>query len=331
MRRRVLQGSAGLAVTVVVSLVGGCHRVFDGEIETYRCEIEGAFGPPTCPVGQTCTSGLCSTIGVPFGTVCESDGDCRAETRCVDPADYGESGPKRCTDLCCSSSDCGPAADGLICWLPAATTGGLCWPAAEVGRAAPGEGRPGSECADSSDCRSGLCQGGSCAGACCNDSYCASELVCRAKLSELAERETFACGAPAGPATVGVCNSDDDCRSGKCVQGDETLRICASPCCSSNDCESVYAQAEVRPVACTAMDGGTLRACSKLLPVGATGQVGAPCVDGDDCRGGVCLDLGSGRICSDACCNDESCGDASAFACRPVHVGETWPLRCVPK
>ncbi len=325
---RWLATAASLAAVAV--LAGGCHRMFDGEVQGFRCEAEGTYGPPACPAGETCVAGACTAIGAPFAAPCTSDGDCRDGTPCIDPADFGASGAPRCTELCCASSDCGAADNGTVCWLPPATTGGLCWPAAELGREAPGEGRPGASCKGPSDCRSALCEGGRCAGACCNDSYCDSDQVCRVRLSELAEREVFTCGLAAGPGTGGTCDSDDDCVSGRCVFGDDMVQICAEPCCSSRDCDSVYVGAALRPVAC-AVVAGNLRACSKLLPVTALGDVGAACVVGEDCRSGVCIEAGGRRICSDACCDDQSCGDAAAFACLPVQVGDTWALRCVPR
>jgi hypothetical protein len=325
----------GLGWWVAGIVIAGCHQMFDGEIDTFRCEANGVFGPPACPVGETCVAGLCTDVGVPFGYVCESDEVCPAGSYCLDPTTFGADGPSRCTHLCCGSADCGPPEEGHVCWLPPSATGGFCWPAAELERAEPGAGRPGESCDTHNDCRSGECGSGVCVGACCGDSYCEGELVCRIRLSDISEREAFSCGAPGGPMPNGLCNSDDDCASGRCVDAGvdsagDPLSICAGPCCSSTDCVEVIVDNVPRPVACESTSG-TLRACSRLMVLSSTGLVGALCADGEDCRSGICLEMNGERLCSDSRCDDESCGDSSAFACLPVKEGETWALRCLPK
>lgn len=313
-------------------LLASCHRRYDGVIEEFRCSEEGVFGPPACDVGMTCVAGKCVDIGVPFGHFCDDDVMCPSGSRCLDPATFGAEGEPRCSRLCCSSTDCGPHDEGMVCHFPAGATGGYCWPAEELGREAAGEGRVGSDCSEGSACRSGVCTAGQCEGACCGDAYCNGELVCRVRLSDVAEEAGFSCGAPGGPMQQGLCDSDDDCVSGKCVAGDEMgmYGICAAPCCSSTECTEVLINAVSRPVACdTTADG--LRACSRIMFTDSTRPLGAPCDDSDDCRSGLCLKAGSVTICSDSCCDDESCGDTSAFACRPMMEETTWALRCVPK
>ncbi len=322
-----LHAGAGLLVTLLI--VGGCHQMFDGNIEAFRCNIEGGYGPPACPEGNTCVAGLCTDVGAPLGDVCVADDDCRVG-RCIDPAAFGASGEPRCSHLCCNSSDCGAPSEGLVCWLPASTTGGMCWPAEALDRPAPGIGRPGASCSGPSDCRSGVCDGSVCSDACCDDSYCDDPDVCRVKASGAVEGPTFACGQPFGPGLSGICESPDDCASGMCVPGNDMVDICATPCCSSADCESVLIGTVLRPVACVPIDG-RLRGCGQILPITAVGGLGAPCENGDDCRSGLCVDRPEGRICSDTCCRDADCGDSSAFRCKPTPVEQTWALRCVPE
>jgi hypothetical protein len=320
------------AAALLASVPVACHALYDGEIAVFRCEQQGAYGPPACPPSMTCVNGLCSAIGAPLGQSCAADGDCRDDSFCLDPASMGFSGPPRCSRLCCAANDCDRAEDGQVCFAPPNATGAVCWSASDLGRAPVGGGRQGASCMTGGDCRSGVCESGRCADMCCSDSYCAPDLVCRKKLlSSLSERPIFACGEEAGPTLSGECDSDDDCITGICADAGEGVRVCAAPCCSSRDCADVLlVVGVVRKLACAPVDGA-LRACSQLLPGGADAVLGAACVDGNDCRSGLCIEAPSGRICSDTCCEDASCGDAAAFACRPAELGDTWALRCVPR
>jgi hypothetical protein len=327
--RRALSAS-WIAALAVVPLA--CHELYDGEIGVFRCEQGGAYGPPACPVGMTCLNGVCGNVGAPLGQGCVADADCRAGSFCLDPATMGVSGAPRCSRLCCASNECDEAGGGQVCWAPPNATGAVCWGAADVGRAPPGEGRQGASCMDGSTCRSGVCEGGRCADMCCSDSYCAADHVCRIKTSSLSERSVFGCGEEAGAKPTGVCNTDDDCVTGICADAGEGVSLCATPCCSSRDCTDVLVGGVQRKLACVPVEGfGALRACSQLLAMGAEAVLGAACQDGGDCRSGLCIESEAGRICSDTCCEDASCGDSAAYACQPAQDGDTWALRCVPR
>ena len=305
-----------------------CSVVFDGDLgPAIACEDEGAYGPPACPMGETCRSGGCAATGAPIGTTCNSHGDC-AGGFCLDPKDVGQEGTKRCSSTCCASTDCGAARDGQVCWSPPGGAGSLCFPGDDAGRGALGEARGGEGCGGDGDCRSGLCDGGKCIDTCCGDANCPPEQTCRVKLVErFAPQEAWACGLPGSMALGDMCDTADDCPSAKCVEMPPQMMpsVCAEPCCSSKACgEAQIDMTHVR-IACTEIDG--LRSCGKVLPLDATDGVGSKCSAGDSCRSGQCLD----GICSDLCCDDASCGDVSVFSCRPAPLDGVWALRCVPK
>lgn len=319
------------AMGLALATFAACSTVFDGELGTVRCEKEGAFGPPACRQGQTCVSGACADVGLPLGTDCDVDADCRQPWRCLAPNDMGQPGAPRCSATCCSSVDCGPLADGQVCWAPPGGGGAICWSGEALGRGSLGEGRMGDPCDQGGDCRSGLCDGGRCLDGCCDGSYCPPDELCRVKNTPLAEGDAWTCGKPpTGAPPVETCNTLDDCATAKCVSVEADLGICAQPCCSSYDCGSIIVGGVKRPVACTLVDAA-LRACGKLVETTSTGAVGSACDDDLDCRSGWCVDDGAGAYCTDLCCNDASCGDTSVFSCLPRPLEAFWALRCVRK
>ncbi len=310
-----------------------CHTVFDGVLGAYSCSEEGAIGPPGCPAEQTCVTGVCVAIGRPLGEPCGSDADCQPDAGCLSPTDFGQDDAPLCTRLCCASSDCGPPEAGLVCWPPPDGAGSLCWPASSLGRPLPGQSAAGDACSDDGECRSALCQQGRCLDTCCDDSYCPQDKdTCRVMASPLAEHDSWVCAPPPTNADADFCSSDDDCRSGACLSMEADVLLCAQPCCSSRECGTIYLGTSFEPLGCAPTEDGTLRACSKLLTEAATRELGAPCLEDGQCRSGLCyLASSDAPYCSDSCCTDESCGDTSAFACRPVEAGGTWALRCVRK
>jgi hypothetical protein len=313
-----------LAATSAVALAA-CHTIFDGELHgAIRCTVPDAYGPPHCPIAESCIAGVCASVGAPLGHTCKSDQDCRAPGFCLDPAWVHASGPPRCSLPCCASTDCGPVSDGQVCWAPPEGSGSFCWRGAELGRGALGAARAGETCADGADCRSGVCDQ-RCVDLCCDDSFC-GEQICRIfQRDSLGEEQAWSCGAPAASGKVEECDDDFDCATGRCLPTSAGLSYCAVPCCSSADCAPKVIDTIEYLVACAPVDG-VLRACSKLVPFDAL-PLGAPCQGDGDCHSELCLH-GS---CSDTCCTDASCGDESRFSCRPVEDGGTWALRCVRK
>ena len=313
-----------------VAIGPGCHLLIDGELGAVRCDDEGAYGPPGCAEGEACRAGVCAAAGAPLGGPCAADTDCDGSAFCLDPAAAGEPSQPFCSTSCCASTDCGPARHGLVCWSPSEGVGGLCWSAADLGRPAPGAGHGGDPCSGDGDCRSGVCADGRCADGCCDGSYCREGTICRVKSTPVSKGEGWACGAPPSTSASGNCNSNDDCATGRCVLLAADLPYCLEPCCSSSQCPRVAYDGQMYRLGCSPLGAG-LRGCATLLPPSASGEVGSPCVDGEDCRSGLCIEGPDGSICSDLCCDDASCGDLSAFACRPGPLAGSWALRCVPR
>jgi hypothetical protein len=322
----------GRGLVMGLGLLLGCQAVIDGELGTVNCKVEGAFGPPACPEGESCVAGVCTAVGVPSGGACEQDSECAAPGFCLDPSTVGEGGAKRCTRTCCASNECGPPGAGQVCHAPQAGDGMLCWPAAELGRGAPGQVAAGEACSANEDCRSGSCDGQRCIDTCCNDAFCGGDApACRLRLVATAPAESWGCGQPASSADNADCNSNDDCRSGRCLPVDPDLSLCANPCCKSAECGQTLVLGIEKLVACAPLDGGNALACSVLLPLSANGDLGAECSVDEDCRSGICASDSNGNYCSDVCCDDTSCGDATRFSCRPHADGGTWSLRCLRK
>ena len=318
------------AVALLATGLCACTALLNGQLSEIHCLDLDAFGPPACPIGQTCVSGTCASVGQPVGATCAADADCRAPASCVDVKDVTGSNDKRCLLPCCTSADCLSPARGLACRPLASGPASFCWPANEIpGRAAPGVGLAGATCSQNGDCRSGACEGGHCADTCCSDANCSSATnTCRSKQTTLAQKPIWTCSEGGGELTGG-CKSDGDCRSGACSVSIEGEKYCLTPCCSSRECGDVVTKASTYHLACTG--AGAQRACGKVLASGANGPVGANCSKDDECRSGLCLTDGNAKYCSDLCCNDASCGDVSRFVCRRGTVGGASPLRCVRK
>lgn len=319
--------------------LGACHLVFDGDLGVVRCDRDGAWGPPSCPEGESCVAGVCTPVGAPKGAPCDGDEDCEAPSFCLDPAEFGFDGEPRCTSPCCSAGECGRADLGLVCWVPPGSAGAVCWPHEPIGRAVPGDGARGEGCDQDEDCRSGRCNEGRCFDTCCSDAGCEGLEVCRAGAVPEADApgmdvgRVWQCGKPPTAGDVDQdCVADQNCRNNLCaitaIPPDIEEEVCIRPCCSSRECGAVEAMGMPYPLACTVSPEG-VRGCSLALPPSAKGEVGAPCDDDLDCRSGLCMSDDDGGFCSDLCCKDESCGDVSVFACRPGEVAGTWALRCV--
>lgn len=319
----------------------GCELLVDGELASIRCSREGASGPPDCRVGEVCTGHVCvEPAGTPseLGSRCQDDAGCAAGSFCLDPGGFGtgpfSSGKQRCARPCCSSAECGGPAAGLVCARPDLGGPGYCRRAVDVGRAAPGIHPAASACAAHGDCRSGLCDlaaaSPTCLDGCCSDTSCAeTKTACR--FGERAAQRGFFCGAPAGALGYGaVCDGDDACASGLCLELEGAKR-CSAPCCNATQC----APMDGRAVACADVSHAVfVRACALLLPSSAVGEVGTVCTGDNACRSGLCRPPEAGQPqgqCTDTCCSDEGCGAPGTFRCLPRRTGPPWPLRCEHK
>src|SRR5262249_5078658 len=155
--------------------------------------------------------------------------------------------------------------------------GKMCVPADAWGRAPPGDRFAGEACEKGSDCRSGACsEGGFCEDACCRDAECAAfDGVCRdggagwTCQPQTAAHKTF----PEG------CEFDGDCASGLCVQGKDTLKRCADPCCSSIECGTVKVGSALRNALCVPVrhGGAIVLACASASDGEGDRGIGEPC------------------------------------------------------
>jgi len=334
MRNRRLEQVGWLML--VLAWVASCHTLIDGTLaNTLQCGDEGAFGPPACREGERCIAGLCAASLAPMGASCSGDEECVAGTFCLEPSSVGETAARFCTKPCCAAGDCGSINDGMVCWTPGAGSGSFCRAAADLGLTTLGDGIPGANCQDDGECRSGRCDSDRCLDSCCDDSYCAAATTCRTWVAEeLSPDLTWSCQIASNAANEEMCDTNDDCRTGSCIeQVTQDISICAVPCCASAGCGDILIGGMKRLLACDTVSDTALPACARVLAASATGGVGASCDDDFDCRSGLCLDGASEPYCSDMCCEDSSCGDTTQFACRPTQEGSEagWALRCVRK
>ncbi len=307
----------------------GCSLVVPEELDTIRCTAEGAVGPPACPAGQQCLYGACSSCGLNgcgdvVGGPCRPNGTCNAGQFCADPAALGFQGSQFCTKGCCTSEDCGSG--DSVCF-PTGSGASLCIPGSVVGRAAVGSKPAGTSCVGGAECRSGLCNGGLCIDVCCGATDCPSNAPeCILAQVPGAQRFAFVCGQPIGGAgATEQCLNGANCKTGACVVGSPSY--CTQTCCRTDNCPS--------GLKCVYDTDDTVgyRVCESTGIPGGPKPIGAQCGNNAECSTAQCVQVGNlPPFCTDACCNDNDCGDTSMFACQPLFDAKgTALLLCVPR
>lgn len=273
------------------------------------------------------------------GRSCRGTGDCPSGFNCLDLSGEGH-GPLQCvpnsgtcSDYCDSDEpavvrrQCG---DGASCELSSRT----CRPATD--------GRQCAACEDDDGCPSSdgqtRCLKNNCAD--CpykGESFCAAGCTGAGGAAEPSKCLTgffcvgigtggtgpFHCAPKSGTCNGGAGQQGDDCTgqgaagclSGICI-GFGAVSVCSSACTNDAGCND----ARYRCCAVTG-DGGTSFDCTQ--PPGAAGGVcsprggtfGADCSPGQPpCFQGVCLDLGTARLCTSECGTAGAC--ATDFTCR---------------
>jgi hypothetical protein len=203
--------------------------------------------------------------------------------------------------------------------------GKLCVPADALGRGDLGGRSAGEPCERASDCRSGECSPThrACVDTCCSDAECAPfGGACRAGPAG------WACEPAAGPKITYplACKVDEECTSGLCLEWNDGVQRCSTPCCSSVECGQTKVVDGLRNILCVPVRHGTtmVLACAASAPDGAERPIGEPCANDGECRGGRCVDAPpspdapSSKICADVCCTDASCGAPHLFTCAPA-------------
>ena len=242
-------------------------------------DCDGVVDPGCIPLGEPCTSDLeCTGVGAscattPGGMVCVRDCDPRDAIPHCPFYFYCEA--TGCGTGRCVAGNPGPKAAGETCTGDLECGSDLCADAA-------GTMRCGRQCGDSAH-------------------PCDAGQVC--------EMGTDACGVcipaelSAGPRPFGsVCDTNADCLSNDCLDGD----FCTDACTSASDCGSGFH--------CRAGE------CVRGDPTGPGGS----CSTADDCssRAPECVSVDGDFICAGSCLPDCPPG----FACATTDVGE----RCVP-
>jgi len=107
-------------------------------------------------------------------------------------------------------------------------------------------------------------------------------------------------------------NGAGDCLTGICLDFG-SVDLCSARCSADADCS----QGGVNYTCCSLTPDGTAFDCSQAPAAGAEGvcapkggAFGADCTPGQaPCRGGVCLDIGTARLCTQLCQSDTECPD----------------------
>lgn len=339
----------------------------------YGCAGEGTEGvcfpgceeDADCGAGQTCfpnaNGGSCRTVGVEIGAACDGSSSCGEGQNCLSERRWGFPGGS-CGVIfvdCDPDTDAGcPGDAACLEIMGGGGTFGICIDGCETDADCT---RSGYECTEQQNGRS---------------SYCGVAFD-PANLGEI-------CSADRGPCTGGTCLSETETgypdsmcvdvgcdfamqtgcpAGGVCVDVNGT-GVCHPECSAPTDCRAGYdcapaiAGDAMSPTACQpgcddadvcGNPGATCNLGTGLcLPVLDLADLGEPCMDGEDCEGGVCLSeenagwpagtcalpgcrlIGTGpeTTCpTDSVCVDDGRGDPELGVCNDAC---TMPTDCRP-
>jgi V8-like Glu-specific endopeptidase len=231
------------------------------------------------------------------GEACEIDGHCSSGV-CAQTS-LG----KLCTTECDPSQAAGACGQGFVCAADSTSCNGFCVPGDF------GEKQAGTACEENSECASLLCKDPGDGDKRCLD-------VCRGGAGQCLAGDACvaqdgACGACVDADLIESdlgqdepCDSDDRCRSGRCLD-DGGIKYCADSCERDSECGQNH---HCRAGACVRGDRGSY---------------GDACVEHDDCvKDFVCLATDAGRFCTITC--EDECGEG--FTCTQVNNGKV----CLP-
>ncbi len=286
------------------------------------CGRDCAGDPSVCPTGFGCVD-LSGEGRGPYQCVPNS---ATCEGYCDAPAD----------DLAAAEAQCG---FGRMCDAETNT----CIPA--------DDGRLCAPCADDDDCQRGagsvnsLClvnvgNGETFCGRDCSSSGCPAGFACIDV--EAAGQMHKQCVPVRGSCVAGTgrlgddCSGAgaDDCLTGICLEFGR-VSLCSAACSTDAECNS----AGGADYACCALSmDGTAFDCTRAPAAGESGvcapqggRFGDDCSPGQPpCRSGLCLDIGTARLCSEACMADGDCPEG--FRCasgQDTETGETLSI-CFP-
>jgi V8-like Glu-specific endopeptidase len=264
-------------------LSNDCRDTSDGRICTTTCDpVRPDIG---CGPGLFCQrtegcDGLCVRLtgggegeGLPHMADCTTDSEC-ATHACIDPGD----GRRRCLSPCRSGD--GACLSDEVCAAPPGACNG-CFPAGAVASTR----QLGEPCTDAAECGSTMClveDGvGTCTQTCEGDTSCPNGYHCRAQTCVRGLREGLG----------GGCRTNEDCALDHVCAERSGVHWCASFC-----------DEEACPEGFTCTPAGDSSLC-----VPDRGLLGERCETDDACISGVCLDLGSGKVCTRECSSDAFC------------------------
>lgn len=254
--------------------------------------FKGLRGAGICsPAPEVCGNGIDDDCDGPVDNHCTLNGDrCASDADCVTSMCREVSGERVCVRPCDATAPCGSKQRCT------SSCGGYCVPGARGTRAL------GESCTEASQCASLACGADeSCTLACDGaKGLCPDDQAC--DTSSGCGRCTRAASV-AGKRSLGEpCMSDGDCATAAgCLDDGYGVKRCAEPC-REGGCSKGFLCAEGKCV----RGGG--------LPLGER------CRTPDECRSGLCADLGGpDDFCTKGCEADADCGDG--FTCNDLGGG----------
>ncbi|MBK7582299.1 MAG: hypothetical protein IPI67_19095 [Myxococcales bacterium] len=322
--------------TLSVGLALSCSAMIEAELTRVNCSWEGAIGPPACPGGQMCRSGVCAPCASTdiCGDGQDNDCDGLVDDGC-DDAGVGGDGATGGSGGSAASGGTSGGAGGVAGSVATGGGGGLSGTGGVAGAAGSGgggtggaggtggsggsvAGELGSPCAATSNCNTGLfCENPAvfgaatgptvCMSGCCKSEDCGNEAnVCFPAVgggSACVPAASVGRGPLGTKAAGAACGANSECRSGLC-----DAKQCFDTCCGDSGCSgSQYCVRRTLP--------GTSRlvmACGTNI---GNGGFLAFCSSGSSaCQSGLCLNT-IPAVCSKTCCTSKDCAGSVSLAC----------------
>jgi hypothetical protein len=283
------------ALTLLVTLGGGCEAIVNGDVPAYTCS---GTSLAACIKGTYCKGAGC--VACEARDICDGyDNDCNGKLDDGPLSDHdgdgyticGRQNPKtgQFENIDCDDGDGAvhPGAeevcngkdddcDGIVDEPDrVCPQGQICQPTKQ-------------RCIDQTTA--------------CTVTGCTSPKTC--------DTNTEQCVDPPSTDLGGTCGTNTQCTSHICGDGSvlgvgfSQGSVCTSTCCTSADCRAGF-------VCFGAGTGGSYCVKSSALarPLPGGGLPGAGCNGGGDCRSGAC---GPTKKCLDTCCNDGQCTNGTS-------------------
>ncbi len=305
------------------------------DVETGTCVAKLCDETECNQLGEYCDQGTgeCRTVRKDNGEACAAHSDCKSQS-CIESAALRltVTAPRVCMQTCCADTDC---ETGERCFA-SGTGARSCLPIDKV----PVPAGAAQLCTLDNQCAAGQ----SCAVVKGQD-IMGPIVESRTNLVTGACR-TIASGDRGTGQSCGFAGAV--CASQACVLAYvdffSASFVCSQTCRNSTDCGAVAdspANISNRASYCrflttsSTSGGDYVPVCVVAGNEVGSGNLGARCASGSNCKDGACVGASptSTGSCATTCCNDSQCGNLGevTYYCRPVAFGgDHYETRCVP-